>query len=297
MPSSQSMMVPLRGQFREIYRAIKRKPALADKTPIVFCEGDSWFSTPLSMNLLDWVVYPTPEDEARGIPLFGSGGLFFRAEHSGDLATDIFTEKKVKSLLSWYKGFDFDAVLLSAGGNDFVGNFLARTFAGATQMDAAAAFAIVVNSGRYDAVLRSYQRIVGAFQKAKPSVPILAHTYDYPILMGQAAQLTLANLGAVAAFKRRSGPWIGPNVSHVLATIGEQQKFARLLIDGFEERVLLPLKQDSVLGTVFDYVDLRGTLPRLDLWFDEMHPTGAGFHQLAGTLRLKLAEKIPPGKR
>jgi lysophospholipase L1-like esterase len=291
------MMVPLRGQFREIYRAVKRKPALAATTPIIFCEGDSWFSTPLSMNTLDWIVYPTPEDEARGVPLFGSGGLFFRAEHSGDLATDIFTDKKVKSLLSWYKGFDFDAVLLSAGGNDFVGTFLDRTFTGSSQMDAASAFATVVSTGRYEAVLRSYQRIVGAFQKAKPNVPILAHTYDYPILMGQAAHLTLANLGAIATFKRRIGPWIQPNVDHVLTTVAEQRKFAKLLIDGFEELVLRPLKHDPVLGSVFDYVDLRGTLPRSDQWFDEMHPTGSGFHQLADKLRQELAQRISPSKR
>jgi hypothetical protein len=291
------MLIPLRGQFRQIYRAVKRKPALAASTPIVFCEGDSWFSTPLSMNALDWIVYPTPEDEARGIPLFGSGGLFFRAEHSGDLATDIFTEKKVKSLLSWFKAFDFDIVLLSAGGNDFVGAFLARTFVGAPKMDASAAFERVVDSGRYDAVFRSYQRIVDAFQKAKPTVPILAHTYDYPIVMGQAAQLTLANLGAIAAFKRRIGPWIQPNVDHVLTTVGEQRKFAKLLIDGFEERVLRPLKQDSAQSTSFDYVDLRGTLPRADQWFDEMHPTGAGFHELADKLRLKMASRLPAGKR
>jgi hypothetical protein len=297
MARSHSMMLSLRGQFRETYRAVRRRPALAASTPIVFCEGDSWFSTPLSMNTLDWIVYPTPEDEALGVPLFGSGGLFFRAEHSGDLATEIFTPRKVKDLVAWYSAFDFDIALLSAGGNDFVGSFLQKTFVGATAMTPAQAFARVVATGRYEAVRTAYERVIGAFQKAKPGVPILGHTYDYPIRLGQAAQLTAANLGAIALFKRRIGPWIAPHVEQALPTLEQQQAFARLLIDGFVERVLAPIKADAVLGSVFDFIDLRGTLPDTEQWFDEMHPTGTGFHLLADQWRQAIAARLPPAKR
>lgn len=54
----------------------------------MFCEGDSWFSTPLTMNLLDWLVFPTPEEEELGIPIRGRGGLFYRDEATGSQATD-----------------------------------------------------------------------------------------------------------------------------------------------------------------------------------------------------------------
>ncbi|MEJ2789523.1 MULTISPECIES: hypothetical protein [unclassified Pseudoxanthomonas] len=77
MLASQSLMTTRRGEFRTLYRALARKPAAFASTPIVFCEGDSWFSTPLSMNLLDWLVFPASEDEKKGVPLFGAGGLFF----------------------------------------------------------------------------------------------------------------------------------------------------------------------------------------------------------------------------
>ena len=53
MPASQSLMTTRRGEFRTLYRALARQPAAFASTPIVFCEGDSWFSTPLAMNLLD----------------------------------------------------------------------------------------------------------------------------------------------------------------------------------------------------------------------------------------------------
>jgi lysophospholipase L1-like esterase len=290
-------MVPLRGQFREVYRAIKRKPALAATTPVIFCEGDSWFSTPLSMNMLDWIVYPTPEDEAQGVPLFGSGGLFFRAERSGELATEIFTAKRVKRLLGWFSGSDFDLVIVSAGGNDFVGTFLERTFAGASRMTPAQAFARVEDTGRFEDVRKAYARLIAAFRKAKPTVPILCHTYDYPIRLGQSAQLTAANLGAFALFKRSIGPWIAPQVARALPEPEQQRQFARLLIDGFVDSVLKPLRADPILGTVFDFVDLRETLPDTTLWFDEMHPTGTGFHLLADKWRQAVAARLPPAKR
>jgi hypothetical protein len=44
-------------------------------------------------------------------------------------------------------------------------------------------------------------------------------------------------------------------------------------------------------------VDLRGTLRRADLWFDEMHPTGAGFHALSLKLRRAINALLPPAKR
>jgi hypothetical protein len=128
MPAGQSVQTTRRGEFRRIMRALERNPALRARTPVVFCEGDSWFSTPLAMNLLDWLVFATPEEEARGVPIVGQGGLFFRAEHSGDLATRHLQPRRFNDLMQWYGGFDFDIALLSAGGNDFVADFLVKTF-------------------------------------------------------------------------------------------------------------------------------------------------------------------------
>ena len=180
MPASQSLMTTRRGEFRTLYRALARKPAAFASTPIVFCEGDSWFSTPLAMNLLDWLVFPAPEDEKKGVPLFGAGGLFFRTEDSGDLALDMFTARGIRDLSTWYRGFAFDLVLVSAGGNDFVDDFLQSTFRGAAPMSPEAAHQRVVATGRYTEVLARYHAFVTAFQAIRPHTLILAHTYDYP---------------------------------------------------------------------------------------------------------------------
>lgn len=308
MPS-QSTMLPLRGQFRQLYMALKHA-RLLDTTPIVFCEGDSWFSTPLAMNLLDWLVSPAPEDEEKGIPLFGKGGLFFRVERSGDHASPGFTDpgrvmfsrRNIDDLLGWYRKFDFDLILLSAGGNDFVDGFLRKTFRGLSQLSPQSAYQVVLDSGRYQQVRSAYEAFLTRFIAARPRVPVLAHTYVYPRLLGVEGPLTVYNAGLAAVLKKSVGPWIGPYIENVLAPgqgRNRQQmiEFAHLLIDGFEEHVLRTLKADPRFSANFDYVDLRNLLPNDSDWFDEMHPTEAGFHVLASQMRGALIARLPAAKR
>lgn len=303
MPQSSSLSQ--RGQFRQMYMGLKAQHRL-DSTPVFLCEGDSWFSTPLAMNLLDWIVSPAPEDEERGVPQFGNGGLFFRVERSGDQAApqkerpsrSMFTKDNVDDLLGWFTRYTFDAVLLSAGGNDFVDTWLHGALAGKRHLTAREAFDVVVATGRYEEVRKAYEYFVGAFHDARPTVAILAHTYDYPRLIGVEAELGVGNLGVAALLKKSMGPWIGPNIEGVIdGGIEAWREFARLLIDGFVDRVLEPLKHDARFGGLFDYVDLRGNLTEDAQWHDEMHPTEAGFHQLAGIFRTALIGKLPPAKR
>ncbi|WP_242104209.1 SGNH/GDSL hydrolase family protein [Lysobacter sp. M2-1] len=292
MPATQSLMTTRRGEFRALYRALQRDRRAFEATPVIFCEGDSWFSTPLAMNLLDWLVWPAPADEARGVPLFGAGGLFFRTEDSGDLALDMFAPRRIRDLAEWYEGFAFDLVLVSAGGNDFVDGFLQRLFRSLRPMSATAAFQRVLDSGRYGQVRAAYRGFVERFRVIRPRTPILAHSYDYPLRMGQPAKLTLGNLGAAALLKQGAGPWIGNRVAHVLPDIAQQRRFAQLMTDGFVEHVLMPLRDDPASGRVFDFVDLRGTLRRESHWFDEMHPSGAGFALLADRFRRQMQQKL-----
>lgn len=300
----QSSALSQRGQFRAMYKGLKDERRL-DRTPVIFCEGDSWFSTPLAMNLLDWIVSPAPEDEERGVPQFGQGGLFFRVERSGDQATpqrehpdrSMFTQENLDDLLGWFTKFEFDAVLLSAGGNDFVDTWLGNALKGRSGLTPQEAFEAIEATGRFDQVRHAYAFFVGAFHRARPDVPFLAHTYDYPRLIGSRAEFGLRNLGVAALLKKSIGPWIGPNIRQALGDdIVKGRAFARLLIDGFVDQVLEPLKNDPRLHGRFDYVDLRGLLPDDADWNDEMHPTEAGFHRLAGVFRGRLIQKLPATK-
>jgi hypothetical protein len=57
-------------------------------------------------------------------------------------------------------------------------------------------------------------------------------------------------VGAAALLKKGVGPWIGNKVAHVLPRIEQQRAFARLLIDGFVDHVLIPLRDDRTTGKV-----------------------------------------------
>lgn len=304
MPS-QSTSLTRRGLFRQIYRGMDRKGLLAT-TPVIFCEGDSWFSTPLAMNLLDWIVSPAPQDEEAGVPLLGKGGLFFRAEHSGDHASrnakqpkrSMFVKSNIDDLIGWFRNFDFDLVLLSAGGNDFVDEYLRKTFAGKEGLSVAGAMKVVKESGKYDAVRDAYRLFVGRFAAVKPDMRFLTHTYAYPIRIGEKGPLTVGNVGVAAALKKSVGPWIGPHIQGAIADNGDRSQhrlFARQLIDGFEREVLREVK--SEFRGIFDYVDLREVLPQPEDWFDEMHPTETGFHRLATLFRTEMINKLPAKKR
>lgn len=272
--STDMSLLPTHGQFLEIYKRLKDDKKLFNRTPIVFCEGDSWFSTPLYMNILDWLVFPTPEDEAAGVPVAGRGGLFYRDETSGHLATDMFTPGNIKRLMKAYKAFDFDIALLSGGGNDFVSDFLKTTFASQkTAMTVDAAFARVVNTGRYDQVRDAWVAMLDAMIATRPKTPIVTHTYAYPLKLGIPGQLTLANIGAAVVFKKQVGPWIGPHLAVALNDVNDQRAFARKLIDGFADRVLFELQDRPKYRNLLHVLDLRGQCPNESDWFDEMHPT------------------------
>jgi hypothetical protein len=305
LPRSQSVLLPRVGQFAKIYKQVKHDKKFKDITPIVFCEGDSWFSTPLSMNLLDWLVYAPPELEEKGVPVLGAGGLFFRAEESGYHASanaknpkaSMFVPNNIKKLSGWYEKYEFDIVLLSAGGNDFVADFLEKTFKGMKDpISVEKAMREVNRSGKWKVVYEAYQAFVGKFLEIRPDVPILAHSYDYPRLLGKKADFTVANLGAAAIFAKGTGPWIGDRISLVLPDPKDQREFAKQMIDGFTDNVLAPVKKKFEKKGTFDYVDLRGMLKKDTDWFDEMHPTGEGFRTLAEVVRARVGDLLPAGK-
>jgi len=202
----------------------------------------------------------------------------------------MFAIDKVKDLGKWFKAFDFDLVLLSADGNDFVGDFLEKLFEGKPVMTVDTAIQLVVDSGRFQDVFDAYDVFISEFKKTKPSIPIIAHSYDYPIRLGQAAELTLSNIGLIALFKKEIGDWISKNIKKSLPSESDQLKFAQQLIDKFVALVLDPLSEK--FEDNFSYVNLRGTLTSKDYWYDEMHPTSAGFKQLANKLKPEIIAKL-----
>ncbi len=285
------------GKFRAAYNWL-RKNRMVRKTPIIFCEGDSWFSTPLAKNLLDQVVFPRESDFKEGKVVFGYGGLFYRAEKSGDIAVSMFAPKRAKRHIKWIgnKSYKFDLVLLSAGGNDFVDDFLQQLFENESRtMSVDNAFQKVLDSERYEEVFKAYKSFILEVNRVNDSIPIIAHSYDYPQALGRKGRLTVRNAGLAAVFKKEVGDWIHTHIKTALPDISDQKLFAKKMIDGFFEKVLVRLKNDRAIKN-FSFVDLRDTLKSDDLWFDEMHPTSFGFKLLSEKLVSEMLLKLPNSK-
>lgn len=270
------------GRFLNYYRSLRRANVL-DRVPVLLSEGDSWFSTPLYYNLVDWLEVSSPS------------GAFLRMESSGDLATKMFRGSNLKRIVSRVEAIEFDVLMISAGGNDLVDEFLAKTFKGAGKLSVDQAFQRVLDSKRFDAVYAAYEALITAVVAARPNITILAHTYDYPIRMGVEGKLTVEQIGLIAWFKRSVGDWIAKHIRHALPSEDEQRAFARRMMDHYHDHVLVPLAENH--KPHFHFVNLRGHLAQQADWNDEMHPTGDAFRRLAEVYRVKLRELLPEAKR
>jgi len=78
----------------------------------------------------------------------------------------------------------------------------------------------------------------------------------------------------------------------------EAERFARrLLVDGFRDRVLAPSKR--AFPGLFTYADFSGVAgtEEKSFWYDEIHPTEAGFGTLAPGLNAMIRAALPAAKR
>ncbi len=258
------------GRFKQIAR---HYPEIM---PLI-SEGDSWYSYPLAgNNIMDNLLFK-----------FAGTINYFRLESSGHLATEMFRDCKrdqLKLLAKLVKQFRVPIVLISAGGNDVVGvstGGLLRRAAAPDDVDG------VLDSPKLDErmgmVKTAYNTMIQCLLNANPTVRIVAHTYDYPIVSGAHAPITVNSLGVAAPLINlftQIGPWLKPHLIDAgLTDAAAQQAFSIRLIDRFHDRVLMPLRNAH---PAFEFVDLRDTLQlQPDMWNDEIHPSTEGFARLA----------------
>ena len=271
--------------FRTAYRTADRAHALP-RTPVVLSEGDSWFAFPLdNFNLLDVVTTLIP-------------GLYLRLEDNGDEAAKMFKKGSwnLRRIRDHLRTFEFDAVLISAGGNDIVGEHLEGIFTGASSLTPQKAVDLVT-AARFDAVRQSYENMISVVRTAgQGKVPILAHTYDYPVRIGTPAKLSVPNIGLIALLVSKMGDWIGSYVKKALPNEADQLEFVRLLLDAFQNQILVPLQQEH--SDIFHFCPLLGTLgPDPALWHDELHPSDEGFQKLGAKFAAQLRSMLPAAKR
>lgn len=220
---------------------------------LYLAEGDSWFSnggwtTNLLMALDDAdtliVSCASPGDTMRNMARLGNEPFWM--------------------MLDPNFGVQWDAVLLSAGGNDLLSDIRLLIDGRSLSSD--------LLGIALDGIEAGYMRII-KMVRARHQCPIHAHTYDYPVSDTTGGWFRL-------------GPWIGNRLLDAGIPAHRHDSIITDVIDALAERI----KQIDGL-TVHD---TRGVLSPgrwrwmgwLENWTNEIHPSARGYSMLASKWRL-----------
>ena len=251
---------------------------------LVYAEGDSWFDkfTPIPQsgtNLLDAIRTP-----------------FLTAvvdvAHIGDEVRDMVRGHQARQTRAMFDLFAFDAILLSAGGNDlknvFADLFAAKALAAEgvqsrfqpRDLDRLARPASYAEF--FEDVMRSIGRFVDLRSAARNpttrAAPIFVHGYDY-------LQPRPAGAAIFAGSRIGPGPWLYPALKAAGLTDVQMRAAADAVVDEMNlqlAQVIAPLPNVHV-------IDQRGLLTPAAAgttgsdadWLDEIHPNPQGFVKLA----------------
>ncbi len=261
--------------------------------PALLYWGDSWFSTPLYPNL-------ARQSAAR---IAGIGMLIGRP---GATAEQLFSASDVRKVAERLRHNPFDVLCLSAGGNDALSQRLARVFGAwigtpKAKIDAAQAYAELVNRKFFEQLVTRYRSVLDALhpvKRARPAFRVIGHAYAPLLKIGVPGDLSVTNIGLIALLKDDVGPWLWGPMQHVLPDKAEAKRFADLLLlEGFRGSVMQPLAQ--AYPQLFSFADFSAVpaMRQAASWYDEIHPTGEGFAALAGVFNDTIRAAVPAAKR
>jgi hypothetical protein len=264
---------------RRVWREVLRtRPAIA-------YWGDSWFSTPLYKNLY-WNSFARVD------------GISLRLGGPGLTAAKMLTPAACREQAERLAAREFDLACLSIGGNDALGPRLSALFDGTGRTDADAAFQRVLDAGVFEALRERYRLALSELGKIGGHFRVVGHGYAPLQRIGEPGKTSIKNLGLVAPLVGNVGPWLWPATKGVLGSKAESRRFADLLlVDGFRDRVLAPSK--AAFPGLFSYADFSQVADAADpaFWYDEIHPTEAGFAVLAVGYNAMIRAALPTAKR
>jgi hypothetical protein len=244
--------------------------------PVVVSEGDSWFQFPL---LIRDVVDQLDDDY-----------LIWSLDAAGDTADNMVNRRpEYMAALREQKAHGVQAFIFSAAGNDVIGQDatgrsvlqgLVKPFQAGEEpswhVDQA-------NLARVLTFLEAaYGRVVRTIRSDRDfaELPILVHAYDYVLPGGHPGDPRRPLWAA-------QDKWLGRVLRAKGVTDAQFQiDIIRILIDATYD--MLAVVAGNSAETHVHVVDVRGTLPGVSDWADEIHATDAGFARVADRFRATL---------
>jgi hypothetical protein len=257
-----------------------RRNVAHENLPVIVAEGDSWFQFPILL--------------ADVVDQFDSAYHIWCVSAAGDtLESMVNSAPEYLEAISRHKPRP-KLFLFSGAGNDFVGEEpdgtsvlfrVLRDF----EPGRPASWYLQTDAflQRLAFVERAYGTVLEAVDREfQGRVSVVCHGYDHAIPWGSAGD------PRNPVWAKKDG-WLAQHLrerhiqDHAL-----QREIVALLIDKLNE-LLMRLCGGNSPGGVFKYAyhaDLRGTLPSVVDWADELHPTDTGFAKIASKLAPLLTE-------
>ncbi|MEO7324499.1 MAG: hypothetical protein ABIW82_06695 [Dokdonella sp.] len=232
------------------------------------CFGDSWFQYP-----------PRPIDLNKLLAKAFRNTLFMSEGVAGrDSAQWKVALPRIQREIGT---FQFDAILLSNGGNDIVGEEMQEFVKTASQAQSAGTNDWGVIPGEvFDHVrletfqhaleytIKDLKEIIQYRDRTSPNSIIYVHTYDYIYPDGKPFKL-----GPITV-----GPWVKPALDGVGLTVLKDQRIVTgWLLDQFARSLKAFASQTPNMRVI----DSLGTLTSPKQWANEIHPTAKGFAAIA----------------
>lgn len=175
------------------------------------------------------------------------------------------------------------AVLLSGGGNDIAGpeffQLINNALSGLENPNGE-----VVHGVMHRTFFKAYKdlidNIINTLTSLGQTPQIFVHGYDYPFPDGRG--FTMFNFVGPwfdGTFNKKNYPYRNP------ADLQKRYEITKVIIDGFND---LLISLSNTYSGVVHHVDLRNTLPSIDDWANELHPTTDGFLKLSDRFNLEL---------
>ena len=227
--------------------------------PPIIAEGDSWFLHPLTADLIDYLYQDN-------FPIFSLAA-------AGDEAIPMFQSEEIEQAVDETGS---KIVLLSAGGNDLLGNRFGDWLHPASNFDKISNPEDVLN----DAYHKSLSEVCAAYKEKlcklishKEGMTIIVHGYDYVI----------PRYG-------KAGKWLGKGF--VSKGYEHRGQFDQLRIDVAQTIVDQFNREQKKLSRDFSNVVYLSNLGRVDGWYDEIHPDQSSAKSLAKAFAKEIIRSI-----
>ncbi len=255
---------------KAFFKSIRKTRADGSRRPILLAEGDSWFEYPVWLN--DTIDYLSDEK------LTDAPYSILCLSAAGDELRGMVEEREFEDRLFELKDehdIKVDGVLLSAGGNDLVGETFYDYLVDFTDGSDAQAH---IDMGKFETLMKeirtNYVDIITSINDSNPGIKIFIHGYDH------------ANPLEDQGMKMppRDG-WLGDWLRKRRITSPDfQRQIVRIMIDRFYAELQAMIDSGAVKDTVL--VDNRGLVG--EDWYDELHPKDNGFKRVADKFRKEL---------